>query len=109
VALKIPFTKQWFADINEFIGFDLGDLTGEQSEQKLIDKGYGQNVTVYAIIKKIAQSGADIPKVLIDENNPDEIIEDGEVFDMLQEPAILQGEVISQFDVSKPLFSEGYF
>jgi HK97 family phage portal protein len=120
VKIPIPFTKGKIIDLSlksqstfyplnqstsELLGFDLGDLTSNQSEQKLIDKGYGQNVTVYAIIKKIAQSGADIPKVLIDENNPDEIIEDGEVFDMLQQPAMLQGEVISQFDYFEALIT----
>lgn len=120
MKIPIPFTKGKIIDLSlksqstfyplnqstsELLGFDLGDLTSNQSEQKLIDKGYGQNVTVYAIIKKIAQSGADIPKVLIDENNPDEIITDGEVFDMLQQPAMLQGEVISQFDYFEALIT----
>lgn len=120
MKINIPFTKGKVLDLSlksqstfyplnsttsELLGFDLGNLTGNQSEQKLIDKGYGQNVTVYAIIKKIAQSGADIPKILIDENDPDEIITDGEVFDMLQEPAILQGESISQFDYFEALIT----
>lgn len=82
--------------MSQLIGFD--SLTANQSEQELLNEGYGSNVTAYAIIKKIAQSGADIPKVLIDENNPDEIIEDGEVFDMLQMPGMYQGEDLSQFD-----------
>ena len=121
MKIPIPFTKGKSFDLSikshtvayppniittsDLIGFDLNNLTDNQSEQKLIDKGYGQNVTAYAIIKKIAQSGADIPKILIDENNPDEIIEDGEVFDMLQEPAILQGENISQFDYFEALIT----
>lgn len=85
-----------FRDLSRLIGF--GDLSADQSEQELIDTGYGSNVTAYAIIKKIAQTGADIPRFLIDENDPDEIIEDGEVFDMLQRPATYQGEKLSQFD-----------
>ena len=80
------------------IGLDVFNTNATQSEQRLIDTGYGQNVTAYAIIKKIAQTGADIPKVLVDLNDPDEIIEDGEVFDMLQRPAIYQGETLSQYD-----------
>lgn len=122
MALKIPFTKQWFADIyiksqstfyplnstniTELIGANtLDGLVTKQSEQKLIDKGYGQNVTVFAIISMIAQLGADIPKVLKDLNNPDEIIEDGEVFDMLETPGMLQGEVISQYDYFEALIT----
>lgn len=120
MKIPIPFTKGKSFDLSikshstfyplnsttsELLGFDLNNLTDNQSEQKLIDKGYGQNVTVYAIIKKIAQSGADIPKILIDENNPDEIIEDGEVFDMLQQPGILQGETLSQYDYFEALIT----
>lgn len=106
---KIPFSSKELSlslkgastfiptnQIQDLIGFD--SLTSGQSEQTLLNEGYGSNVTVYAIIKKIAQAGADIPKVLIDLNNPEEIIEDGEVFDMLQMPAIYQGETLSQYD-----------
>lgn len=116
MEFKIPFTSKTFdlslkgassfipiSRMNELIGF--GSLTRNQSEQKLLNKGYGSNVTAYAIIKKIAQSGADIPKVLIDENNPDEIIEDGEVFDMLQMPGIYQGEALSEFDYFENLLT----
>jgi len=92
-----------FRDLSRLIGF--GDLSTDQSEQQLIDTGYGQNVTAYAIIKKIAQTGADIPRLLIDENDPDEIIEDGEVFDMLQRPATYQGEKLSQFDYIEALIT----
>jgi len=90
-------------DLTRLIGF--GDPTTNQSEQELINTGYGQNVTAYAIIKKIAQTGADIPKILIDENNPEDIIEDGEVFDMLQEPATYQGERLNQFDYFEALIT----
>jgi HK97 family phage portal protein len=86
------------------IGLDW-DFTGKQSEQNLIDTGYGENVTAYAIIKKIAQTGADIPKVLVDLNDPEEIIEEGEVFDMLQRPGIYQGETLSQYDYFEALIT----
>lgn len=88
---------------NMLLGFN--GTTPNQSEQQLLDDGYGSNVTVYAIIKKIAQSGADIPKILIDENDPETIIEDGEVFDMLQMPGIYQGETLSQFDYFEALIT----
>ncbi len=89
------------------IGLDFlnQNTLNNQSEQQLIDTGYGQNVTAYAIIKKIAQTGADIPKVLIDENDPEEIIEEGEVFDMLQRPGKYQGETLSQFDYFEALIT----
>lgn len=119
MEIRIPFTKGKILDLSlkgatnfypltsvnttEMIGFE--GLQTTQSEQKLINEGYGSNVTAYAIIKKIAQSGADIPKILINENNPEEIIEDGEVFDMLQTPGLLQGEVISQYDYFEALIT----
>lgn len=81
--------------VSQALGFET--LNVSQSEQSLINKGYGGNVIVYSIIKRIAQSGADLNKVLIDENNPEEIIEDGEVFQMLQNPAVLQGDIITQY------------
>jgi len=120
VKFKVPFTKGKVIDfsvksqstfyplnstsINDFIGFDAFS-SNNQSEQKLINTGYGENVTVYSIIKKIAQNGADIPKVLVDLNNPEEIIEDGEVFDMLQAPGEYQGATLNQFDYFENLIT----
>ena len=112
MALKIPsfneiaslFTKSNEGSyslrsglVPQYVGFT-GLTQQNQDEQKLIDKGYGSNVTVYAIIKKIAQSGADIPKVLIDENDPETPIESGELYALLQNPAFTQGERLNQFD-----------
>lgn len=122
MKIKIPFTKDKFIDLSlksvdtlyslqthQPLGLDIiggdGFSTPNQSEQKLIDDGYGSNVTVYAIIKRIADAGADIPKVLIDENNPGEPITEGEVFDMLQVPGILQGEELTQFDYFESLIT----
>lgn len=89
--------------ISEMIGFDFGKET--KTTQKLIDNSYGSNVTAYAIIKDIATSAADIPKILVDINKPDEIIESGEVFDMLQNPAFHQGEQISQYNYFEVLLT----
>lgn len=113
MKFKIPFTKDKVIDFSlksqsTFYSLNSGNhsyLIGadqfthqKQSEQKLIDDGYGSNVSVYAIIKKIAQNGADIPLILRNSNNPEEEITTGEVFDMLQNPAIYQGEEINQYD-----------
>ena len=88
--------------VPQYVGFDSLN-SSEQDEQKLIDKGYGSNVTVYSIIDDIAQSGADIPKVLIDEDDPETPIEEGEVFDMLQNPGIMQGQFLNQYDYFETL------
>ncbi len=95
-ALNQKSTDFMPLSISQALGFD--SLSLNQSEKHLINKGYGSNVIVYAIIKKIAQSIANIDKVLIDENNPEEIIEDGEVFNMLINPAISQGNVLTQYE-----------
>lgn len=95
--------------VSQALGFETINLS--QSEQSLINKGYGSNVIVYAIIKRIAQSIANFDKILIDENNPDEIIEDGEVFNMLLNPAISQGRTLTQYEyfenIATSLLSSG--
>ena len=121
MKVKIPFTNNLFLDIPfikgetatkssqglypinhnktavQLLGVDNPFIDKDQDEQKLIDKGYGSNVTAFAIIKRIADAGADIPKVLYDMNNPEEPITEGDVYDMLQKPGILQGEVLTQY------------
>lgn len=90
------FDSNSFITTSNFVGFN-GFNSKIESDQKLIDDGFASNVTVYAIIKKIAGNAAAIPKVLIDATNPEEteIITDGEVFNMLQTPAMYQGKVLS--------------
>ena len=76
-------------------GFDSGDVNhSTQKEQKLIDTGYGQNVTVYSIINKITTTGADIPLIVWDKRK-DEEVESGKVFDILKQPAIYRGEFLN--------------
>jgi len=76
-------------------GFDNGNVNHKaQNEQKLIDTGYGQNVTVYSIINKITTTGADIPLIVWDKKK-DELVESGKVFDILQQPAIYRGELLN--------------
>jgi HK97 family phage portal protein len=96
-------------DIVRALGFET--LNVSQSEQSLINKGYGSNVIVYAIIKRIAQNIANLDKVLIDENNPDDIILEGDVFNMLANPGVSQGRVLTQYEyfesVATSLLSSG--
>lgn len=76
-------------------GFDDGNVNhGTQNEQKLIDTGYGQNVTVYSIINKITTTGADIPLIVWDKQK-DEEVEKGKIFDVLKQPAIYRGEFLN--------------
>jgi len=76
-------------------GFDDGNVNhSTQNEQKLINTGYGQNVTVYSIINKITTTGADIPLIVWDKQK-DELVEKGKVFDVLKQPAIYRGELLN--------------
>lgn len=120
MKIPIPFTKGKSLNISlksvenfyritdqttsGLIGFE-GFNKSNQNEQKLIDEGYGSNVTAFAIIKRIADAGADIQKDLIDENNPEEVITEGELYEILQEPGFLQGEVLTQFDYFESLIT----
>ena len=115
MKFKIPFSKGKQLDLSlkshsyndsnsfittgNFVGFG-GFSSNNENNQGLINTGYASNVTVYSIIKKIASNAADVPKILIDATNPDEVerITDGEVFEMLQHPAIYQGKSLSQND-----------
>ena len=115
MKFKIPFSKGKQLDLSlkshsyndsnsfittgNFVGFG-GFSSNNENNQGLINTGYASNVTVYSIIKKIASNAADVPKILIDATNPDEVemITDGEVFEMLQQPAIYQGRKLSQND-----------
>ena len=77
------------------MGFNNGSLNfNSQDEQGLINKGYGSNVTVYSIINKITTTASTIPLIVWD-NNTDEQIEKGKLFDILQQPSIYRGEMLS--------------
>lgn len=120
MKIPIPFTKDKILnislkgasnfitlrdqDVSQLVGFD-GFIKPKQNEQKLLDDGYGSNVTVFAIIKRIADAGADIPKVLVTEEDPTNPITEGEVFDMFQTPGVMQGEVLTQFDYFEALIT----
>jgi hypothetical protein len=64
-------------------GFDNGYVShNSQNEQELINKGYGQNVTVYSIINKITTTGANIPLIVWDKIK-DELVEEGKIVNVL--------------------------
>lgn len=65
-----------------------------QDEQKLINKGYGSNVTVYSIINKIITTASTIPLIVWD-TKTDEEVESGRLFEFLKQPAIYRGEMLS--------------
>lgn len=81
------------------LGFDTIFNNKIQDNQKLIDEGYGGNVTLFSIINKIVTTSSSVASenlIVVDENN--EFIESGYVFDLLQQPAIYRGE---QLDTSE--------
>lgn len=82
------------------LGFD-GSYDGViKSQQNLIDEGYGSNVTTYAIIKKIAQVGADIPIYIytLNKSGEKEKVEKGDLYELLKRPSVWQGESLSKTD-----------
>jgi HK97 family phage portal protein len=85
--------------ISGLIGFDSTENT-IQSQQQLIDTGYGQNVTAYSIIKKIAQTGASLPIYIYttDKTGKKVKVEKGDLFETMKRPATMQGESLSQYD-----------
>ena len=120
MKFKIPFTKGKILDLSLKGESNFYPLTstgiypiGEQiftnkyqSEQQLIDEGYGSNVTVYAIIKKIAEASANIPKKLYDLNNPEEEITEGELYELLKHPGFYQGERLTQYDYFENIITQ---
>jgi HK97 family phage portal protein len=81
------------------LGFDTVFNNKIQDNQKLIDEGYGGNVSLFAIINKIVTTASSVASdnlIVVDEN--DELVENGYVFDLLQQPAIYRGE---QLDTSE--------
>jgi len=76
-------------------GFDNGYVShNSQNEQELINKGYGQNVTVYSIINKITTTGANIPLIVWDKVK-DELVDSGKIVNVLKTPAIYRGDLLS--------------
>lgn len=77
---------------SRLLGF--GTIFGgkSQDEQKLINDGYGSNVSVYSIINKIVTTAKSVPLVIVDENNDNEVIDKGELFDILKRPATYRGD-----------------
>ena len=65
-----------------------------QKEQKLINEGYGANVTSYSIINKILTTATTIPLIVWDRNK-DEQSFTGRLFETLKNPAMYRGESLS--------------
>jgi HK97 family phage portal protein len=84
--------KPIFYPENRLLGF--GSIFGGkiQNEQKLIDEGYGGNISLFSIVNKIVTTASNVPLTIIDESKDNEIVDKGELFDMLQRPAIYRGD-----------------
>ena len=65
-------------------GFRFNDF----NQQTIIDKGYAGNADLYSIVRKIAVTGAAIPRDLYEINaeGEKELITEGELYDLLQQP-----------------------
>ena len=78
---------------SKLFGLDLFQ-TENKSSQWLIDNGFGSNLSVYSIINKVVTAAIDVDLIIKDQNN--EVVESGQLFEKLQNPAIYQGESIDK-------------
>ena len=85
-------SKSTFYPESRLLGF--GGLIGggKQNDQKLINDGYGSNVSVYSIINKLVTTASNVPLIIIDEAKEDEVIDKGDLFNILKRPATYRGE-----------------
>ena len=82
---------------NSFLGYYVGDDYTSNKQKDLgtlINDSYGSNSIVYAIIRKISQTMADVPLYVYDKKK-EEVVTNGELVDILNTPAIYQGELLS--------------
>ena len=64
----------------------------EFDSTKVIDEGYAKNADLYSIVRKISSSAATIPLKLYDikSDGEKELIESGELYDLIQQPNRIQ-------------------
>ena len=89
--------------INNQFSFD-----GVQEDNKLINEGYVSNSDVYAIIKKIAEVGKDVPFV-VEQNTKDgwEIDEESSLNNLIKNPNQFQSEKDFRFETMVYLLNTG--
>ena len=65
-----------------------GNSAGQQSDNKLITEGYERNAQAYAIIRKISETGSDVPWIPkeIKKDGTLEDVKDGRFFDFVKQP-----------------------
>lgn len=97
LALKAASFTGAFDKIDDNKAYQTYQYTGGFSfssfdEEYIINKGYAGNADLYAIVNKIASTGAAVPLDLYEINaaGEKELITDGELFDLIQQPNRLQ-------------------
>lgn len=87
----------------EIIGLD--SISGQKTDSELLKEGYDKNAQAYSIIRKISETGSDIPWVphLIKPDGSLERITKGRFFDFVQMPN--EDQTIKEFKMD----SYGYF
>jgi HK97 family phage portal protein len=100
LALKAATLTGAFSKIDDNKAYQSYQYTGgfnfsKFDEQFIIDKGYAGNADLYAIINKISQTAAGIPLDLVEinSNGEEELITEGELYDLIQQPNRLQTRI----------------
>ena len=85
---------------NDFnlLGFNdiFSDFHKKQNLKEIIDSGYGSSVIVYSIINKIVNAAKDVKLKLVDSKG--DVVESGELYDLIQEPGIYRGQTLNLTD-----------
>lgn len=79
---------------SKMLGFGSNEFNQHQDEQKLINDGYGSNVTVYSIINKIVTTATTVPLGVWD-IKAEEYVTKGRVYDTFKKPATYRGELLT--------------
>jgi HK97 family phage portal protein len=94
---KALFNLGLFKGINDNPYYSTYQISGgfrfnDFNQKTVIDKGYAGNADLYSIVRKIATTGAAIPRDLYEINSEGEkeLVTSGELYDLLQQPNRLQ-------------------
>ena len=86
-----------FTTVNDNPYYNTFQTTGgfrfaEFNQDKVINEGYAKNADLYSIVRKISSSASTVPLKLYDvkSDGEKELIQDGELFNLLQQPNRLQ-------------------
>jgi len=109
LALKAASNLGLFKGINDNPYYQTFQVSGgfrfdDFNQEEVIKKGYAGNADLYSIVRKISSTASDIPLDLyeINREGEKELVTEGELYDLLQQPNRLQ--TMSEFIEESLLF-----